>query len=370
MYPDVGAFRADIGIHRGTPGVSTTILRMSFTHDLVLIAAPALEHDLAGHPERAARVPAIRAAIAADPIASASAELDPIPATDAQLLSVHTAEHLAFLEDALAQAPAYIDHAPTYITAGSLAAARLAAGGACRLVDALIDGEARTGFALVRPPGHHAPPDQAMGFCLFNNIAIAARHAQSRGLARVMIVDFDVHHGNGTQDVFLNDPSVLFVSFHQNGIYPLTGGIDETGGGTTCNLPLPEGAGPDAFLCLADDVVAPLARRFAPDLLLVSAGYDAHWRDPLAGLQMTIGGYQALAGRLRDIAHESCNDRVGFVLEGGYDLEALGAGVVASLYGLTGAQTTAPDPLGPAPRPEPAIDAVLARARRAQRLPT
>ncbi len=335
---------------------------------LLLIPAPALEHDLDGHPERAARVPAILKAIAADARTASLPRLEPTPASDAQLLRVHTPEHLAFLERALAEAPAYIDHAPTYITAGSLAAARLAAGGACGLVDALLDGVADAGFALVRPPGHHAPPEHAMGFCLFNNVAIAARHAQARGLARVMIVDFDVHHGNGTQDVFAGDPSVLFVSTHEDGIYPLTGAIDEIGVGNICNVPLPAGAGVTAFLRIVDEIVAPLARRFAPDLLLVSAGYDAHWRDPLAGLQMTTTGYQQLVGRLSDVAHESCNHRLGLVLEGGYDLEALASGVVASLYGLAGATEDAPDPLGPAPRREPGVDAMLDRVKRVQRL--
>ena len=338
------------------------------TSRLLLVAAPAPEHDLEGHPERAARVPAIRAALAADPLTNALPVTTPALASEAQVLRVHTAEHLAFLEGALAQAPAYIDHAPTYITAGSLEAARRAAGGACALVDALVAGDAEAGFALIRPPGHHAPPEQAMGFCLFNNVAIAARQAQARGLERVLIVDFDVHHGNGTQDVFADDPSVQFVSLHQEGIYPLTGAIDETGVDNIYNLPLPSGAGISAFLRIADEIVAPLASRFAPHLLLVSAGYDAHWRDPLAGLQMTTTGYQALAGRLNRIAHDSCSRRVGFVLEGGYDLQALGSGVVASLYGLLGAPTDAPDPLGPAPRREPAIDDVIAQARRLHRL--
>lgn len=335
---------------------------------LLLIPAPAPGHDLPGHPERAARVPAILAAIATDPIVAGVKQQPPRAASDAQILRVHTPEHLAFLEQALAEAPAYIDHAPTYITTDSLDAARLAAGGACQLVDALVDGAAEAGFALVRPPGHHAPPEQAMGFCLFNNIAIAARQAQTRGLARVMIVDFDVHHGNGTQDVFANDPSVQFVSLHQEGIYPLSGALDETGAGNICNVPLPDGAGVQAFLRIADELVAPLAARFKPDLLLVSAGYDAHWRDPLAGLQMTTTGYQRLSARLREIAHDSCNDRVGFVLEGGYDLEALAAGVIASLYGLMDVAQNAPDPLGPAPRREPDVAEIVARVRRIQRL--
>ncbi len=334
----------------------------------LLITAAAPEHDLPGHPERAARVPAILAAIAADPATAGLEQRHPAPASDEQVLRVHTVEHLEFLESAVAQAPAYIDHAPTYVTAGSLAAARLAAGGVCDLANALADGDIDAGFALVRPPGHHAPPDHPMGFCLFNNVAIAARQAQARGLARVMIVDFDVHHGNGTQDVFAADPSVQFVSLHQEGIYPLSGALDETGAGNICNIPLPDGAGVEAILRVADDIIAPLARRFSPDLLLVSAGYDAHWRDPLAGLQMTTAGYQRLAARLAAVAHDSCSGRVGFVLEGGYDLEALGSGVVASLYGLMGIAQPAPDPLGPAPRREPDVSGQLARIRRIQRL--
>jgi acetoin utilization deacetylase AcuC-like enzyme len=335
---------------------------------IALFAAPATDHDLADHPERAARVPAILAALAADPWTSGLPYLSPKPATPEQLLRVHTTEHLDFLERALAQAPAYIDHAPTYITTGSLDAARLAAGAACTLVDALLDDRLDAGFALVRPPGHHATPDHAMGFCLFNNVAVAAEQARARGARRVMIVDFDVHHGNGTQDAFADNPDVLFVSTHEEGIYPLTGTVDELGAGTICNIPLPAGAGPAAFERISDEILAPLASRFAPDLLLVSAGYDAHWADPLANLQMTVPGYQRLSARLRQIAHDSCNRKVGFVLEGGYDLEALSAGVVASLYGLQAAPSPAPDPYGPAPRREPEIDSVLAQVRRLQRL--
>jgi acetoin utilization deacetylase AcuC-like enzyme len=245
--------------------------------------------------------------------------------------------------------------------------ALLAAGGAIRAVEAVLGGEAASAFALVRPPGHHAVPAEPMGFCLFNNIAIAARYAQRNlGIERVMIVDFDVHHGNGTQDIFYADPSVLFVSSHQEGIYPLTGAADETGAGegrgANINLPLPYAAGDQAFRQLMAQIVEPAADRFRPNLLLVSAGFDAHWLDPLAGLQLTLSGYAHLAARLQHIAHQHCAGRLVCVLEGGYHLAALTGGVTTLLRTFLG-ESHLPDPLGPAPRPEPDVSARLDRFR-------
>jgi acetoin utilization deacetylase AcuC-like enzyme len=178
-----------------------------------------------------------------------------------------------------------------------------------------------------------------MGFCLLNNVAVAARHAQhAHGLQRIAIVDFDVHHGNGTQDAFYADPSVLFISTHQSGSYPNTGKIDEVGvsdgEGTTINIPLPGGAGHEAALATYDEIIAPALHRFQPELLLVSAGYDAHWRDPLAGLQYRSSTYTALTRRLKSSAEELCQGRIVFLLEGGYDLQALGESVASTFAGL------------------------------------
>lgn len=330
------------------------------------VASPA--HDFPDHPENAARLPAILRAIDASRLAPHLAQLPARPATREELTRVHPAGYIEALERAMAEAPGYVDHAPTYITPESFACAQLAAGGALRAVDAVLDGEAEAAFALVRPPGHHCTPTRAMGFCLFGNVALAARHAQARGRRKVMIVDFDVHHGNGTQDAFYSDPSVLFVSTHQHGLYPLTGDEAEAGAGeargANINIPLPAGAGDAAFARILSDVIAPAADHFQPDFLLVSAGYDAHWRDPLAMLQLTTGGYFRLVRGLRALARRHCGGRLTLVLEGGYDLDALSGGVVASLHALAG-DDAAPDAIGAAPYGEPdaRVAALLQRVR-------
>jgi acetoin utilization deacetylase AcuC-like enzyme len=340
---------------------------------VALTYVPSPAHDDPGHPENAARLPAIQRALQSplSTLQSSLLHLESSPATLEQLTRVHPARFVEALERVMAEAPGYIDYAPTYITPQSFECARLAAGGALRAVDAVLDGEAGSAFALVRPPGHHATPTQAMGFCLFNNVALAARHAQARGCARVMVVDFDVHHGNGTQAAFYADPSVLFISTHQQGIYPGTGEVDEAGDGAgrgyTLNVPLPAGAGDAAAERVFAEIIAPAAQRFRPDFLLVSAGYDGHWRDPLASLQFTTTGYFRQVRALRALAQEHCGGRMTLVLEGGYDREALAASVVASLHALLG-HDTAPDPLGPAPYREPDIGKLLAQVKAVHQL--
>jgi acetoin utilization deacetylase AcuC-like enzyme len=205
-----------------------------------------------------------------------------------------------------------------------------------------------------------------MGFCLFNNVALAARRALDAGLERVMIVDFDVHHGNGTQDRFYDSGQVLFLSTHQQGIYPGTGRLEEVGAaagqGHNLNLPLPAGAGDAAFAAIFDQVIRPAARRFGPQLLLVSAGFDAHWADPLASLGLSTTGFFRLAQSLRGLAAEVCGGRICLVLEGGYDGQALADSVLAALCALLGDES-APDPLGPAPHREPDIARLLEQVR-------
>jgi acetoin utilization deacetylase AcuC-like enzyme len=337
---------------------------------LTLITSPLYQnHDFADHPENAARLRAIESALDSPALGLRDFihTVKPQPATRAQIAAAHDPDYIDALERVMAQAPGYIEPAPTYIVPESFDVACLAAGGAIRAVDAVLGGEARAAFALVRPPGHHATPDRPMGFCLFNNVAIAARHAQARyRLERVLIVDFDVHHGNGTQDILYADPSVLFISTHQESIYPYTGELDETGDGDgvgfNVNLPLPSGAGDLAFARLADEIIVPLADRFQPQLVLVSAGFDAHWLDPLAGLQLSLAGYGRLARVLDDLARRHCDGRLVFVLEGGYHLAALAGGVTTILRTLLG-EHDLPDALGPAPRPEPPVDDVVRRAR-------
>jgi acetoin utilization deacetylase AcuC-like enzyme len=333
----------------------------------IVTSSEYLKHDFPNHPENAGRLRAIEVALDSPALGLREflIQLSPQGATEKQISAVHTPAYIKGLREAMHEAPAYVDSAPTYIVPASYEVACLAAGGAIRAVDAVLDGEAETAFALVRPPGHHAPPDRPMGFCLFNNIAIAARHALTRpGIERVLIVDFDVHHGNGTQDVFYSDPSVLFISSHQSPLYPYTGAAEETGAGPgqgyTINLPLPELAGDQAFDQLASEIIIPAADRFRPNLVLASAGFDAHWLDPLARLQLTLRGYEHLTRSLLDIAARHCGGRLVLCLEGGYHPPALSGGVVTVVRTLMG-ETDIPDGLGPPPRPEPDIGPLISR---------
>lgn len=337
---------------------------------ILCVSVPSPAHDLAEHPEHAGRVPAILSAVEDDGLLPELAFLGPSPlASRIQLGRCHAPSYVEGLERAMAAAPGFLDPAPTYVTPDSYRAAREAAGACIALVEALLADPARPGLALVRPPGHHARPGGAMGFCLLGNIALAARAAQDRGIGRVMIVDFDVHHGNGTQEIFYADDSVLFVSSHESGIYPGTGFEDEIGQGpgrgTTINCPFPALAGDRAVRECLRRIIVPAAERFRPELLLVSAGFDAHFRDPLASLQVSGSGYHALTRGLAELADRHCQGRLAFVLEGGYDLEALGNGVVNVLRALTG--RPAETGLGPAPWPEPEakvtalLDRVVAR---------
>lgn len=240
-------------------------------------------------------------------------------------------------------------------------AARAAAGAALRAVDFAVAGS--PAFALGRPPGHHALDDRAMGFCFFNNAAIAARYAQqAHGAARVLIVDWDVHHGNGTQATFYLDGTVAYFSLHQYPFYPMTGVLTERGAGAgdgaICNLPLPAGCGDADYLAAFRQVLTPFATRFQPDLIIVSAGYDAHEADPLAEMAITTGGFAALTAEVMALADRLCAGRLALVLEGGYSLDGLGAGVVATLDTLDG--TPPPAIFGPVSAP---VQRVLTQAR-------
>jgi acetoin utilization deacetylase AcuC-like enzyme len=323
-----------------------------------------LDHETGPHPEQPARIPAILAELERRGWLGYERVQSPRAPREA-LLAVHSERHIEIVERAAERGGAQID-ADTVVSPGSFVAASHAAGGAVALVDRLLDGAAPTGVSVHRPPGHHAERNRAMGFCLLNSIAVAARHAVDvRGCERVMILDWDVHHGNGTNDVFHADPQVLFVSIHQSPLYPGTGPARDVGAGRgegfTVNLPVAPGSGDAEFVSLVGHVAVPLAREFAPQLLLISAGFDAHEEDPLADCRVTDAGFGAMAAALRD-AGAQLGVPVGAVLEGGYALDALGRGVAVTMQELA-----APAGSGPSTAAGPLSPSVgAARARLAQ----
>jgi acetoin utilization deacetylase AcuC-like enzyme len=314
------------------------------------------------HPERPARLQVVQARVAAEPGLVA---LTPRQATDEELARVHAPELIAAV-DASAGRHAVRFDPDTTTSAGSSEAARLAAGSVIELCDAVSAGAVANGVALVRPPGHHAERDRAMGFCLYNNVAVAARALVARGLSRIAIVDWDLHHGNGTQHVFEDDPRVLYVSTHQFPFYPGTGAATEVGrgagAGLTLNAPCPAGFGDAEFARIFDELVLPVLRQFAPEFLLVSAGFDCDARDPLGALTVTPAGIARMARALVALADEYAGGRVVAVLEGGYDLDALVDGTGVLLDALAGGSAPLPPPRsGDARRADP----VLARVRAA-----
>jgi acetoin utilization deacetylase AcuC-like enzyme len=310
---------------------------------MLLVAADPLfaRHDTGrGHPERAARLEAVAAGVEQAGLVEAQVPLPIRAATAAELERVHPPEYLADLEARCAAGGGALD-ADTVLSPDSWDAAVAAAGTGIAAIDALGDGAADAAFLALRPPGHHARPAQGMGFCLLNNVAVAAAELADRG-ERVLIVDYDAHHGNGTQEIFYSDPRVLYVSFHEWPLYPGTGRHDEVGRGdgegTTLNLPLPAGATGDVYLRALDDVVEWRVETFAPTWVLLSAGFDAHRSDPLTGLGLSAGDYAAISGR---IAEWAAPGRLVSFLEGGYDLDALRDSTAASLPALVGAEPAA-----------------------------
>jgi acetoin utilization deacetylase AcuC-like enzyme len=299
-----------------------------------------LDHDTgAAHPERPDRLRAIVKHLQGLPLWMELQHLVIDPANEDELLGVHTSRHVKFVKESCSRGAQILDHGDTHVCAESYRVALLAAGGVLTAVDALLSGVLRNAFCAVRPPGHHAESDAVMGFCLFNNVAIAARYAQKKyGVARVAIVDWDVHHGNGTQEIFYKDPSVFYISTHQYPFYPGTGAREERGRnrgeGYTLNCPMYAGSGEKEYLEAFTKEIIPALEIYRPELLLISAGFDAHKDDPLANIQLTEATFAALTRMLAEVAEKHSGGRVISVLEGGYNLQALAASVEAHVREL------------------------------------
>lgn len=329
---------------------------------IVYSTSPAFGHDQEGHPECKARVTSIMRAIEKAGFADESRSREILNlqvkgmASVEDVAAVHNLSYVKGLKQIMDKAREekviVLDRTgPTYATQDTYRDAMLGAGASLAVVDHVIAASRETasppvGFALVRPPGHHAVATRPMGFCVFGNVAVAARHVQHvHGLQRVFIIDFDVHHGNGTNDIFYDDPNVYYLSTHQVGSFPGTGKMDEVGEGrgegTSLNLPLPGGSGDEAMSAVFDEIIVPAAQRFKPDIILVSAGYDAHYLDQLAGLQFTTGTYYRLAANIKRLAGDLCGGRCCFFLEGGYDLKALSNSVVDSFRAFLGEKSEA-----------------------------
>lgn len=322
-----------------------------------------VEHHLPGHPEHAGRIRAIWQELDTAGLSARMKRIEPFPVAEDLIANVHSRAYMDTLRqiDRLSQPVMHLN-ADTYINPNGYTLARLAAGGVVRAVDEVLAGRARNALAAVRPPGHHAMPAYSMGFCILGNVPIAACYAlQEYDIGRILIVDFDVHHGNGTEAMFYDDDRVLFISTHQYPFYPGTGAVNDIGQdkgkGFTINIPLPAGHGDKNYAALFERVVWPAAERFQPELVMVSAGFDAHWADPLAGMRLTLTGYAHLTRELIRMSGQLCGGKIVFALEGGYNLTALAHGVRNVAHALLGDDEVS-DPIGP-PRddsPEPDIE--------------
>lgn len=330
----------------------------------LIFSAKFLDHRTPpGHPERVERAEVMQRVFAAWTQRGGMAQ-EPRPATRAELLRVHSQQHLDTIDRTAGRAVSL--DADTVTSPESRDVALLAAGAALGGVDAIVQSRATRVMALVRPPGHHAERDRAMGFCLYNNVAAAAAHALTLGMERVVIMDYDVHHGNGTQWIFYEDPRVLYISTHQYPFYPGTGAAEDIGqgkgAGFTLNVPLEAGSTDGDYQDVFKAVVIPAIDQFKPELVMMSAGFDAHERDPLARMRLSTHGYATLTRSLCDAADRHCHGRVVAVTEGGYDLIALKACLESSISILDGAVVLQPAeaPLGPTARSRTAIAAVRA----------
>ncbi|MGQ9546188.1 MAG: histone deacetylase family protein [Dehalococcoidia bacterium] len=311
-----------------------------------------LEHDTGDHVENARRLVETMSYLKKTGIKERLSCLRPRPALLQELELIHAPEYISYVKNKAENGGGWLDP-DTVISPKSYEVALYAAGGVLVAVEAVLKGELDSVFALVRPPGHHALRDRAMGFCIFNNVAIAAKFALSKfNLRRVLIADFDVHHGNGSQDAFYDDPRVLYFSTHQYPFYPGTGRVSETGTGegvgSTVNFPMAAGWGDEEYLRAFHEVLVPVARRFQPELILVSAGFDPHWADQLAMMRVTISGFAQLTRILKELAAELCQGRLVFTLEGGYNLQVV-AGSAKAVFDVLLGNSEIDDPMGKAP---------------------
>jgi acetoin utilization deacetylase AcuC-like enzyme len=321
-----------------------------------------LKHDQPGHPENAKRLESIISGLKEKELFEKVKLIDSRAAEIDEIAIYHTKEYAEYVKEICEKGGGYLDP-DTYTNKNSFTAASTAVGSSIDLTKAIIKGELKNGFALLRPPGHHALANRSMGFCLFGNIAIAAKVALTQpGISKVAIVDFDVHHGNGTQAIVGDDPNILFISSHQYPFYPGTGSIREIGQGeaegTIVNIPLQAGVGDSGFKMVYEKVVIPSLEQFKPDIILVAAGYDAHWDDPLANLNLSLTGYNWISRELIKSAEKICNGKVVFFLEGGYNLQVLSDGVANTIRGLLGIESFE-DPLGTTDDKEPDIEKVI-----------
>jgi acetoin utilization deacetylase AcuC-like enzyme len=306
-----------------------------------LISSPIFQHHATGrHAENPARAKVLHQLVLELLKMPEYSLIEPEAAQLEQITAVHKSRYVAELERFCKRGGGQLD-LNTTVSEESFEVALKAAGGLIQAVDAIIGGAAANAFAVVRPPGHHAVPQGSLGFCLFNNVAIAAKYLiEKHQLERILIIDWDVHHGNGTQDIFYDDARVLFFSTHQSPLYPGTGDVYEVGeakgDGYNVNVPLPGSAGDDVMLQVYEAVLEPLVSRYKPQFILVSAGYDGHWRDPIGRLNITSNGYARLTRRVLDLAATFCDGRLAFALEGGYDLTGLAVSVAKTLETLAG----------------------------------